>query len=383
MNRKILAEREIARLSERATPRQIEAGKRLFSALEGDMKSRHWLQEGISTSDVPTLLQPSTNVLFLNEYAQYPTVWSEIAEDYTAPATSINGTTTWGSFEFDASQLEGDNDGDTFVGAGLPGVGEYDEYPAVSYAVRQLSAGGRKHGERIRFSWEAGLATGDFNWLPRAARFFARGAAEQEDVALAKEFVSTSGTVNSEFTTITGNPALSLPALETALSQAGAATSPTGRPLGATSYRLVTTPALSQTAANILSITRMQETDGSIVYDRSARTGNVTASNFAMLATVGNYTTPGEVDDYWFLVPQGTANPAFLEIFLDGYRTPLITIKDSGHFTLGGGAVPVREGNFEVDDVESRIRHWVGASYLVDTDGTPEVPVFVSTSAGS
>lgn len=383
MNRKTLVEREIARLSERATPRQIEAGKRLFSALEGDMKSRHWLQEGISTSDVPTLLQPSTNVLFLNEYAQYPTVWDEIAEQYTAPASSISGTTAWGSFEFDASQLVGDQDGDTFVGAGLPGVGQYDEYPAVNYTVRQLEAGGRKHGERIRFSWEAGLATGNFDWLPRAARFFARGAAEQEDVALAKQFVATDGTVNSEFTTITGNPALSLPALETALAQAGAATSPTGRPLGATSYRLVVTPALSQTAANILSITRMEETDGSIVYERSARTGNVTASNFAMLATVGNFTTPGEIDDFWFLVPQGTANPAFLEIFLDGYRTPLITIKDSGHFTLGGGAVPVREGNFEVDDVESRIRHWVGASYLVDDNSTPEVPVFVSTGAGS
>lgn len=387
MNRKTLVEREIARLSDRATPRQIEAGKRLFAALENDLKSKQWLQEGISTSDVPSLLQPSVNVLFLNEYAQYPTVWDEIAEQFNAPATSISGTTTWGSFEFDASQLLGDNDGDTFVGAGLPGVGEYDEYPAVSFVTRQLAAGGRKHGERIRFSWEAGLASGDFNWLPRAARFFARGAAEQEDVALAKQFVDTAGTVNSEFTTITGNPALTLLSLEAAIAQASAAVTPTGRPIGATSFRLVTTPALSQTAANILSITRIQEEQtiggDTITFDRSSRIGNVSATNFAMLATVGNYTTPGEVDDYWFLVPQGTANPAFLEIFLDGYRTPLISIKDSGHFTLGGGAVPVREGNFEVDDVESRIRHWVGAAYLVDSNDDPEVPVFVSTSAGS
>lgn len=379
--RKTLVENEIQRISDRATARQIEAGKRLNAALTGDLKSKQWLQEGISTSDVPALLQPSVNVLFLNEYAQYPIVWDEIAEDYNAPVTSINGSTTWGAFEFDDSLLEGDHDGDQFVGVGLPGVGEYDEYPAVSFVTRQLQAGGRKHGERIRFSWEAGLATGDFDWLPRAARFFARNAAEQEDVALAKQFVSTAGVVNSDFTGLTGNPALTLVGLEQAIAQANTATLGNGRPLMATSYRLVVTPALSQTAANILSITSVQEeqtigTD-TITFDRAARVGNVSATNFAMLAAVGNYTNPGTVDDFWFLVPQGTANPAFLEIFLQGYRTPLITIKDSGHFTLGGGAVPVREGNFEVDDVESRIRHWVGAAFL------DEIPVFYSNSLGS
>lgn len=375
MDRKTLVEAAIARIEEQSTPRQVEAGKRLLSALEGDLKSRQWLQEGIATSDIPSVLAPAVNVIFLSQYAEYPTVWAEIAEAFTAPVSALSGGVQWGGFQFDKSNLIGDHDGDTFVGLGLPGVGEYDEYPAVAFTTEQLAADLRKHGIRLRFSWEAGLATGNFDWIPRSTAFFARAASEQEDVALAKQFVSTAGVINSQFTSIAGDPALDLLALEAAIAQADS-TEVDGAPLGATGYRLVVTPALSQTARNVLSITSITEQSGGIEYNRSARTGNVNLTVFNALAAVGNHTTPGAINDAWFLVPEGTVRPAFLEIFLDGYRTPLITIKDSGHMTLGGGAVPVREGNFEVDDVETRGRHVVGAAYL-------GVPTFVSEGTGS
>lgn len=375
MDRKTLVEAAIARIEEQSTARQVEAGKRLLSALEGDLKSRQWLQEGIATSDIPSVLAPAVNVIFLSQYAEYPTVWAEIAEAFTAPVSALSGGVQWGGFQFDKSNLIGDHDGDTFVGLGLPGVGEYDEYPAVAFTTEQLAADLRKHGIRLRFSWEAGLATGNFDWIPRSTAFFARAASEQEDVALAKQFVSTAGVINSQFTSIVGDPALDLLALEAAIAQADS-TEVDGAPLGATGYRLVVTPALSQTARNVLSITSITEQDGNIEYNRSARTGNVNLTVFNALAAVGNHTTPGAINDAWFLVPEGTVRPAFLEIFLDGYRTPLITIKDSGHMTLGGGAVPVREGNFEVDDVETRGRHVVGAAYM-------GVPTFVSEGTGS
>lgn len=375
MDRKTLVEAAIARIEEKSTPRQVEAGKRLLSALEGDLKSRQWLQEGISTSDVPSILAPAVNVIFLSQYAAYPTVWAEIAEAFNAPVSALSGGVQWGGFQFDKSNLIGDHDGDTFVGLGLPGVGEYDEYPAVAFTTEQLAADLRKHGIRLRFSWEAGLATGNFDWIPRSTAFFARSASEQEDVALAKQFVSTAGVINTDFTGIAGDPALDLLSLEAAISQADSV-EVDGAPLGATGYRLVVTPALSQTARNVLSITSITEQAGGIEYNRSARTGNVNLTVFNALAAVGNHTTPGAINDAWFLVPEGTVRPAFLEIFLDGYRTPLITVKDSGHMTLGGGAVPVREGNFEVDDVETRGRHVVGAAYM-------GVPTFVSEGTGS
>jgi hypothetical protein len=353
MDRKLLVENAIADIDRSATDRQREAGAHYLKALSGSMQSRHWLQEGIATSDIPELLAPAINVQFLAQYAEYPTVWQEIVGD-TINSPTLGGV-EFGDFNFSADDLKGVHDGDTFTGYGLPGVAEYGEYPAANFETRELEAELRKNGIRLRVSWESLVKLGNFDMIGRATRWFARKASEQEDAALAKQFVSTAGVINTGFTTVTGNPALSLAGLETAVAQSSAA-QVGGAPLGATSWKLVVPPALAQTARDVLSITRIERTDGSDVYDITPNTGGVSSVVFNALTAVGG------LQNEWFLVPQGTANPAFVEIFLEGYRTPLISIQDSGHFSLGGGAVPAREGSFEIDDVSTRARHVVGAA---------------------
>jgi len=360
-DRKLLIENAIEQIDRSATSRQREAGELYLRALSGDIKAKHTLQEGISTSDIPALLAPAINVQFLAQYADYPIVWNQIVGDVINAPTL--GGIEFGDFSFDTSDIIGEHDGDTFVGVGLPGVAEYGEYPAINFAVEELSEELRKNGVRLRWSWESLIKMGNFDMIGRATRAFARYAAEEEDIKLAKQFVSVAGVANPAFTQVTGTPALSLASLEVAIGQADAATVG-GRPLGATGYNLVVPTTLSQTARNILSITQVQRTQGGDVYDVAPNTGNVRTTGFAALQSVGNFTTPGTVNDWWFLVPDGTARPAFAEVFLDGYRTPLISIKDSGHFTLGGGAVPSREGSFELDDVEVRGRHVVGATVI-------------------
>ena len=365
MDRKLLIENAIADLDRKASSRQREAGELYLRARTGDMAAKHKLIEGISTSDLPAMLAPAINVEFLANYAAYPTVWQSIVDEVIDSPTL--GNIEFGGFDLSTQDLLGDHDGDTYVGIGLPGVGEYGEYPAINFTTEQLSAELRKNGVRLRVSWEALINSGRIDMISRATTAFARYASEQEDVKLAKEFVSTAGVINPAFTTVTGNPALSLEALQNAKAQ-GAATTVGGRPAAPASWTLVTTPGLSETAADILSIREVRRTDGSDEYTLRTNLGNVNAVSFAALASVGNYTTPGTVDDNWFLVGRGGTRPALAEVFLEGYRTPLISIKDSGHFSLGGGAVPSREGNFEVDDVETRGRHVVGAATI-----TPEI----------
>jgi hypothetical protein len=352
MDQKVLIENAIAEIDRSATDRQREAGELYLRALTGDIRARHTLQEGIATSDIPELLTPAINVQFLAQYADYPTVWQDIVGDTINSPTL--GAVEFGDFNFSAEDLVGIHDGDQFTGFGLPGVAEYGEYPAANFETAELEAELRKNGIRLRVSWESLIKMGNFDMIGRATRWFARKAKEQEDAALAKQFVSTAGVINSGFTTVTGNPALSLAGLETAIGQSSAA-EVGGAPLGVSSWKLVVPPALSQTARDVLSITRIQRTDGSDTFDITPNTGGVSPVVFNALTAVGGLTNE------WFLVPQGGAQPAFVEIFLEGYRTPLISIKDSGHFTLGGGAVPAREGNFEIDDVETRARHVVGA----------------------
>lgn len=355
VSRKTLIENAIVEIDRDATDRQREAGELYFRALSGDMRAKHTLQEGISTSDIPALLAPAINVQFLAQYAEYPTVWEDIVGDVINSPTL--GGIEFGDFNFSATDLIGVHDGEQYTGYGLPGVGEYGEYPAADFTTTSLEADLRKNGIRLRVSWEALVKLGNFDMIGRATRWFARKAAEQEDGALARQFVSTGGVINTGFTTVTGNPALTLASLETAIAQSQAATVG-GAPLGASSWKLVVPAGLSQTALNILAITQVERTVGSDQYIITPNTGGVSAVTFNALTAVGTLTNE------WFLVPQGTAEPAFAEIFLEGYRQPLISIKDSGHFSLSGGGVPAREGSFEVDDVETRARHIVDATTI-------------------
>lgn len=377
MDRKLLIENAIIDLDRNASDRQREAGELYLRALSNDRKAKAAFVEGISTSDLPSLLAPALNVQFLASYAEYPTVWAELAEVVTA---SDFGPVQFGSYDFSTEDLIGTHDGDEFAGVGLPGVGEYGEYPAVNLVTETLEGEARKQGVRFRISWEAVINSGRVDLIAASIRKWARYAAEQEDVALAKLFYSVpSGVINTGFTELSGNPALSLAALEEAIAESSG-TTVNGAPLGATGYRLVVPPGLGQTARNILSITQVERTDGGDTFLMSPNTGNVGLTEFNILQTIGNYRGQGvapstDASDDWFLVPTGAARPAFAEIFLDGYRTPLLSIKDSGHFTIGGGAVPAREGNFDVDDIETRVRHVVGAapvelSGVVASDGS-------------
>src|SRR5690606_35071938 len=100
------------------------------------------------------------------------------------------GNIEFGGFDLSTQDLLGDHDGDTYVGIGLPGVGEYGEYPAINFTTEQLTAELRKNGVRLRVSFEAIINSGRIDMISRATTAFARYAAEQEDVKLAKEFVS-------------------------------------------------------------------------------------------------------------------------------------------------------------------------------------------------
>ena len=207
--KKQFIQEQLDRISERSSNRQIEAAKLFMAAKAGDMTAKAKLAEGISTSDIPTLLEPTINITFLAQYAQQETVWDQIADVYEAPDF---GRLEFGDFEIDASALIS-NDGDEFVAGGLPVVGEYDEYPAVKFVTEQLNKDfDRKRGVKLRISWEALRRSGNVDIITRATEAFARMAAMQEDISLAKEFVTVGAAgVNAENWTgrgIAGNPDL-------------------------------------------------------------------------------------------------------------------------------------------------------------------------------
>jgi hypothetical protein len=367
-----LVEQEIARIEESATKRQIEAAKLYFAAKTGDLRAKVALQEGISSSDIPTLLQPTVQVEFLAQYAAIPTVWNQIAQE---KLQDDFGVIKFGDFQIDASSLVAGN-GEAHTNGGLPVVGEYDEYPAVKFTtVASEKSIDRKRGMRARLSWESLRRVGNFDIIGEFTNYFAQAAAFEEDATLARLFVTANGAIGSAFTgkKLTSDGAMSLSTLDEALTQSREARV-NGRPVNAQGYKLIHGAGLTTTVNNLLSIQTIQRTDGNGIYDINASsiTGPFSPIEFNALDTVSGSTT----DNWWFVVPNTTVRPQFLEVFLTGERTPLISIKDSGHMSLAGGEVPVREGAFDEDDIQTRVRHVVEA-VNVTNDG------FVySTSAG-
>lgn len=373
MANKQVVEQAIAQIEERSTKRQIEAAKLLTNAISGDLRAKVALQEGISSSDIPTVLEPAINVIFLAQYAAEQNVWDQIADEYQ---TDNFGTIRFGDFQVDPSDLTS-NAGEEFIEGGLPKVGEYEEYPAVSFTTTQLDKEfDGKHGVRARMSWESLRRTGNFDMIGQMTSKFAQYAARQEDIALAKLFVTSSGTIGSGFTGkgLTGNPAISLDALETAMADSRTDTVGGNRVI-APNYKLVYGTSLAMTVRELFALQQIRRTSGSeeTILDPRIITSPFNPIEFNALDTVSG----GSTDAWWFVIPDLNVRPYFWEVFLSGARTPLISIKDNGHFTLAGGEVPVRDGSFDEDDVQTRVRHVVEA-FNITKDG-----LRYSTGAGS
>lgn len=369
-NRKQIIENAVENLQSKATQRQLEAGRDLMQSLSGDRKAGQRLAEAISTSDIPSFMTPAVNAIFLAEFAETPTMWDTIADEYR---TDRFQNIEWYGFDFDTSGLDDQVlDGEEFSGYGLPAVAELGEYPAASFSTETVEGELRKFGVRVRMSWETSLKTGSFEWLPRAARQMARWAAEQEDQALVAKFTSAAGVVNAAFTDAPSNPVLSYQALEAAMLQSQAV-AVNGRRTNATSFQLVTGYGLSLTARDILNTTSIERTDGSDAYTINPSLAGIGYTPWDALDKFGGAT----VSDYWFVVPKGTARPAFLELFHEDHRVPLVSLKDPRHFSVAGGSLAPLDGSFELDDVEARVRHVVGATTIA-----PQI-VVASTGAGA
>lgn len=369
-------------MTENITTRQIEAAKLLEGALRGDRADKLKLQEGISTSDLPVQLAPTINKIMLANYAEQPKIWSTFAQrlvvDDFRPVNYMNL----------AYEDEGkDNQGDTFREGSLPTVGEYDEYPTAGwFSVTEHEFKVKKAGSRVRFSWESIVNDGNISLLERLPIELARKAAGKEDEEVTKQLVGASGLNTANFKTanqnlLSGNPVLSLESLEAAIQAINVATYNGRQVTPFSRFVLVVPQALELTAKKILAIqqVRTEVTSGSTV--TSTVSGNPIGSQIQIVVNpwIKKIYNNSAADTMWFLlpVPADTINPGVVLGFLRGYETPELRVKANGGLYLGGGAVPARDGSFDNDDFEMRIRHVATGGFMLPA-GT-----IASTGAGS
>jgi hypothetical protein len=367
-------------MSENITSRQVEAAKLLEGALRGDKRDKLALQEGISTSDLPVQLAPTINKILLENYQAQPKVWDRFATrmvlDDFRPQEFMNL-----KYEDDGKN----NAGDTFRDGSLPTVGEYDEYPTAGwFSVTEKSLQLKKSGQRVRFSWEAIINDGNISTLERLPIELGIKAAGKEDEEVTKQLVAAAGLNTTNFNStnanlLAGNAALTLTSLEAAI-EAANKQSYNGNLISTVSrFALVIPRSLEITARKILAIqeVRTETTVGGVV--TSTVTGNPIGTQVEIVVNDWITKINSGAGAYWFLIPVPSAslNPSVALGFLRGYETPELRVKANGGLFLGGGAVPVRDGSFDNDDFEMRVRHVATGGFMVPA-GT-----IASTGAGS
>jgi len=365
------------------TTRQLEAAKIWDNALRGDKLAQFKVKEGISTSDFPVQIQPYLNRILLESYAALPKVWDMFA---TKTVLDDFRPQKYFQFKFDQNNIADSNGGETFIDGSLPNVGEYDEYPTLSFSASEKEISIKKSGERIRFSWESIVNDNNFGVLERLPNELALHAAGLEDREATKQLVSASGLNTTNFNTTNQNlgsvangaglnPTLTINNLQAAMNAVNQQTY-NGRTITPVQrWTLVVSPALEMTARNILSVTEIRTTVGSDLQTH----GNPIAGRVDVVVNPWLTRINTGASLYWFLIPAPsvTLNPSVVLSFLRGYETPELRIKSEGGQLLGGGEVPMRDGSFDNDDFQMRIRHLATGGFLVPA-GT-----FASTGAAA
>ena len=125
---------------------------------------------------------------------------------------------------------------------------------------------------------------------------------------------------------------------------------------------LMVPPALEMEARRLLAITSLERTD---VPNGTYTTVNpISGVQLIVNPWLTYINKSASANTTWFIIPAGSQGirPAVVFSKIRGRGEPELRIANATGEYLGGGAVPGREGSFTHDNIEFRIRHFVGAA---------------------
>jgi len=331
------------------------------------------VEESHSTSDFPTALKAITNIAFLEQYEQIQSVYPQYTRQY-----NVNNLRpqAFYSLAFDNSNLPDQNGGQTTVkqspSGGIPLVPELTEFPTISFVASETSFGVSKYGARVNFSFEM-LLNDEWGVLETLPNQLAQLARNQEDIVATEVLASVTGpdavffnnTNKNLINTTNGfksnNPALTVDAVVDATSVIRGRMY-NGNPITVNRFALMVPPALEAEARRIIGVSAFQITDPvNGVYMSANPISDITLIVNPWLPVIDK---SANVNKTWYVLPVGSEGirPAVVFSKIRGREAPELRISNVTGNYLGGGEVPGREGSFVNDDIEFRVRHFVGAA---------------------
>lgn len=337
-----------------------EAANLYADVLEG-RRPMHYLREAMTTSDFPNLFGDILDRQLLGAYREYPVAYASYVRTST-----VSDFRTVKRFAVDGADGE------------LDLVPEQSPYPATSVSDLVDSYVVAKRGKRFPLSWET-MVNDDLDALRDAPTRLARGARRSEQRFVTGLYVGASGPHASLYAggfanIVTGNPALSIDALQTAM-QVLAAQTDNGEPIYFETVTLVVPPALEITARQIVNATEIRSTaaagGGSATSELVAtnwmrgRVNVVVDPYIPLVATTANGSRS------WFLFGNPADGRPALELGkLRGHAEPALFMKRSDAQRIGGTAGPDGDlADFDTDTIQYKVRHVFGGTRLTTTGG--------------
>lgn len=304
--------------------RLLEAERFVDSVIKG-RTPLYRFTEAMSTSDFPLLFADSLDRQLLGAYQATIPTWSNYARRET-----VNDFRTVKRFATSG------------VRGRLAKVGELSEHERRSqteakyeYAVSRYEAG-------FALSFEA-MINDDLNAFQRLPQDLADSVRDTEEAFVTELFCDASGPHATHFTAgnvnlLTGNPALTRSALQTAITTLMKRTDANGNPIAVKGVRLVVGPGLALTAQEIVNATEYRAVNAN--GDVTIISGNGIAANLGVDVNywIPAVATTANADTSWwvFAAPSGV-RPAMVFGQLRGFEAPALFEKVPDMRRIGGG----------------------------------------------
>lgn len=316
----------------------------------------HQLREALSTSDFPYLFGDILDRQMLANYQEAPYSWNRYCK--RARVRDFRQVK-----RFALTGAEG----------ALEAIPQLTPYPAATMGDAYYYYTVAKYGKIIPLSWEAMINDdlGAFQDLPVR---LGKSARRTEEKLATQLFVDANGPHASLYTggtnQITGNPVLSVNALQTAMGYLLTQVDSDGEPIVVERMTLVVPPQLQVTASNILNAIQVwAKTDGGGTSAQELVVGNW-VKNAGIVETVTNFYIPlvastANGATSWFLFSDPNAGRPALEMgFLIGHEQPEVFMKSPNAQRVGGGSVMPEDGDFDTDAITYKVRHVVGGGRM-------------------
>lgn len=288
------------------------------------------LQEAMSVSDFPLLMGDVLDRSLLARFNDVPQVWRQYI-DVGAPLRDFRDirmlSTTGGNEEWDDI-------------ADLEGV----KYTAITESGLTMSP--KLYGKAMRLSWRL-MRNDDLDAFRLIPLVLAQGGRRTLNKFATDLLFDTNGPDATIFSSgngnlLTGNPALSISSLGTAIQKLMSFVDSTGEPIGVEGMRLVVGPGLYVTAKNLLQQLSVRTTVAGGATNQEIETTNWIAQGLTLVVDpfipVIVTGTPANAATSWLVTADPSIGRPLARIrFLQGFEAPVMYQKTPNTQRIDGG----------------------------------------------